>query len=156
MALVTKKLDYGLLTRQGCGADAEREAAQEKLKVEEEHDLVLLDRCLRVSSGMMRLVMDHALGPHAVRFAGSLMAHCPLLDEKLNSIITQFIMCASVTAPSADPCHNVIFGRVSLHLHPLVLTQAFRLHVLKVLVERAQNWVHKAGQLLLRVAWFLV
>lgn len=94
--------------------------------MEEEQDLVLLDRCLRVGSGMMRLVLDHGLGPHAVRIAGSLMAHCPLLDEKLNSIIAQFITCATATAVVLMPLdRQLIHARtclfVHLSLHPQLL-----------------------------------
>lgn len=76
----------------------EQEAAQAQLQVAERQDSRLLERCLQVGCGLVRVVLDGALGSHAVRISGCLMAHCPLLDDHLNSIISQFIMCV------APPC----------------------------------------------------
>eukprot|EP00892_Ulva_mutabilis_P001238 jgi/Ulvmu1/11114/UM070_0030.1 len=76
----------------GAIADAERSEAMEKLAAAEARDKHLLKRCEGMAASMIRLVLCRAVGTHAVRFAGNLMAHCPLLDERLTSITTQFVL----------------------------------------------------------------
>lgn len=80
-------------------ADVERDEALEKLAAVEERDKHLLKRCEDVAACMMRMVLCRALGTHAVRLAGNLMAHCPLLDERLSSMTTQFVLYDSPATP---------------------------------------------------------
>lgn len=73
------------------GAESRTQKETDEINKAMVYDTTLLRMCKETVAGLMRCVLCGSLSTHSVAFAGQLLAHTPLPDGDLQTMVLAFI-----------------------------------------------------------------